>query len=96
VLDLLLLSVVARLCPNSTLEVELVPGCAQHFSLSGPGDDQQTDSISRGLIWIGIECRKKALNLLAGQPSLSLVFMVPRNAPYCQEWLKGAYRMSSF
>jgi hypothetical protein len=58
-LGLFLLGVVARLCPDSTSEIELVPNCAQHFSLADAGEDQQPDSISRGLIGIGVQRAKK-------------------------------------
>ena len=39
VLDLFLLGVVARFCPDTPLEVELVPGRTEYFALSGAGDD---------------------------------------------------------
>ena len=83
VLDLFLLGVVARLCPDSTSEIELIPACTQHFSLTGASKDQQPDSISRGLIGIGVQCAKKLLNLLARQPNLTLVFVVTGNTLCC-------------
>ena len=62
------LVVVARLGPDSASEIEPVPVCAQHFSLAGTGEDQQPDSVSRGLIGIGVQHAKKLLKMLARQP----------------------------
>src|SRR6516165_1883860 len=79
-LDLFLFGVVARFCPDTSLEVELVPGGVEYFAFAGASDDQQPDGISRGLIWIAVQRFKKVFNLLTRQPGLTLVFVVTGNA----------------